>query len=95
MKQPEKDRAVSSPNGSYKKKYHLKSSLTNRYCASVSNPTVQPDERTEMGVPIPSTENVEYSKEYQEENQRQHKKTAALQRFEIFISGKQDHHFFY
>lgn len=34
----------------------------------MSNPTVQPDERTEMGVPIPSTENVEYSKEYQEEN---------------------------
>lgn len=34
----------------------------------MSNPTVQPDGRTEMGIPIPSTENVEYSKEYQEEN---------------------------
>lgn len=34
----------------------------------MSNPTVQPDERTKMGIPIPSTENVEYSKEYQEEN---------------------------
>lgn len=70
MKYPEKDRAVFSPHGSYRKKYRLKASLTNKYCASVSNPTVQPDERTEMGVPIPSLENVEYSKEYQEENQR-------------------------
>lgn len=70
MKYPEKDKAVSSPEGSYRKKYHLKSSITNRYCVSVSNPTVQPDARTEMGVPIPSLENIEYSKEYQEENQR-------------------------
>ena len=70
MKYPEKDSAVSFPNGSYKKKYHLNAALTNQYCASVSNPTVQPDARTEMGVPVPSLENVEYSKEYQEENQR-------------------------
>lgn len=68
MRYPQKDKAVSSPEGSYRKKYHLKSSLTNKYCVSVSNPTVQPDERTEMGVAIPSLENVEYSKEYQEEN---------------------------
>jgi len=33
------------------------------------NPTVQADSKTEMGVPIPSDENVEYSKEYQEENE--------------------------
>lgn len=70
MKYPGKDKAVSSPDGSYRKKYRLNASMTNKYCASVSNPTVQPDARTEMGVPIPSTENVEYSKEYQEENQR-------------------------
>ena len=65
MKMPKKDKAVSSPHGSYKK---LKASLTNKYCVNVSNPTVQPDARTEMGVAVPSTENVEYSKEYQEEN---------------------------
>ena len=69
MKYPEKDKAVSSPHGSYKKKYHLKASITNKYCINVANPTVQPDARTEMGVAIPSLENVEYSKEYQEENQ--------------------------
>ncbi len=68
MKMPEKDRAVSSPKGSYIKKYKLKPSLTNKYSVNVSNPTVQPDERTEMGVAIPSRENIEYSKEYQEEN---------------------------
>lgn len=54
---------------SYKKKYKLSSKLTNKYCENVFNPTVQPDNKTEMGVPIPSTENTSYSKEYQEENQ--------------------------
>ncbi len=53
----------------YKKKYHLNPKLTNRYCESVYNPTVQPDEITEMGVPIPTTENTEYSKEYEEQNE--------------------------
>ncbi len=53
---------------SYRKKYRLNPRITNKYCANISNPTVQPDNRTEMGVPIPSDENVEYSKEYQEEN---------------------------
>ncbi|MCD7872573.1 MAG: hypothetical protein LUG21_04620 [Clostridiales bacterium] len=66
--QPKKNKAVSSPKGSYKKKYRLDGKLTNKYCSSVSNPTIQPDERTAMGIPIPSTENVEYSKEYGEEN---------------------------
>ncbi|MBR4241288.1 MAG: hypothetical protein IKR97_03600, partial [Eubacterium sp.] len=33
------------------------------------NPTVQADSKTEMGVPIPAKENVEQSKEYQEENE--------------------------
>ncbi len=70
MKYPNKDKAVSYPHGSYKKKYRLKPKLTNAYCESVSNPTVQPDARTEMGVSIPDLLNVEYSKEYQEENQR-------------------------
>lgn len=53
---------------SYQEKYRLNPSLVNRYCASVSNPTVQPDEKTEMGVPIPDMLNTEFSKEYQEEN---------------------------
>lgn len=55
-------------NNSYKQKYRLSPSLTNRYCSNISNPTVQPDSRTEMGVPIPNEDNVQYSKEYQEEN---------------------------
>ncbi len=70
MNLPNKDKAVLYPNGSYKKKYRLSPNLTNTYCESVSNPTVQPDARTEMGVSIPDQMNIEYSKEYQEENQR-------------------------
>ncbi len=54
----------------YQKKYCLSPDIVNRYCANVANPTVQPDEKTEMGVPIPAKENVEFSKEYEEENQR-------------------------
>lgn len=53
----------------YQHKYHLDPSLTNQYCINVYNPTVQPDGKTEMGVPIPTTENVEFSKEYEEENE--------------------------
>lgn len=54
----------------YKKKYQLSkdTDLTNKYLTSITNPTVQPDRKTEMGVPIPNTQNVEYSKEYEEEN---------------------------
>lgn len=54
----------------YKKKYQLSkdTDLTNKYLSSITNPTVQPDRKTEMGVPIPDTQNVEYSKEYEEEN---------------------------
>ena len=54
----------------YKKKYNLNkdNDLTNKYLTSISNPTVQPDRKTEMGVPIPDTQNVKYSKEYEEEN---------------------------
>ena len=54
----------------YKKKYQLSkdTDLTNKYLNSITNPTVQPDRKTEMGVPIPDTQNVEYSKEYEEEN---------------------------
>ena len=53
----------------YKKKYQLSkdTDLTNKYLTSITNPTVQPDKKTEMGVPIPDTQNVEYSKEYEEE----------------------------
>ena len=53
----------------YKKKYKLNSKITNKYASWTSNPTVQPDGETEMGVPIPTMQNVEYSKEYQEENE--------------------------
>lgn len=54
----------------YKKKYQLSkdTDLTNKYLTSITNPTVQPDRKTEMGVPIPDTQNVEHSKEYEEEN---------------------------
>lgn len=54
----------------YKKKYQLSkdTDLTNKYLTSITNPTVQPDRKTEMGVSIPDTQNVEYSKEYEEEN---------------------------
>ncbi len=54
---------------SYKAKYGLERDLTNRYSSWVTNPTVQPDEKTEMGVPVPDKLNTEFSKEYQEENQ--------------------------
>lgn len=54
---------------SYKKKYRLNPKLTNKYCASVYNPTVQPDSKTEMGVPVPSEQNTDFSKEYEEENE--------------------------
>lgn len=67
--QPKFNKAVSSPNGSYKKKYRVNPSITNSYAVNISNPTVQPDARTEMGIPIPDDMNVEYSKEYEEENQ--------------------------
>lgn len=54
----------------YRNKYQLNkdTDLTNKYLTSITNPTVQPDTKTEMGVPIPDTQNVEYSKEYEEEN---------------------------
>ena len=54
---------------SYKKKYRLNPKLTNKYCASVYNPSVQPDSKTEMGVPVPSVQNTDFSKEYEEENE--------------------------
>ena len=54
---------------SYNKKYRLNPKLTNKYCASVYNPTVQPDSKTEMGVPVPSVQNTDFSKEYEEENE--------------------------
>lgn len=52
----------------YIEKYRLDPIITNRYAGWVSNPTVQPDNITEMGVPIPDKINTEFSKEYQEEN---------------------------
>lgn len=58
----------SKRNKGYKEKYQLDSKVSNRYGGWVTNPTVQPDEKTEMGVPVPSEMNTEFSKEYQEEN---------------------------
>lgn len=68
-KPPKFNKAVTSPNGSYKRKYRVNPSITGVYAESISNPTVQPDARTEMGIPIPDDMNVEFSKEYEEENQ--------------------------
>ena len=53
----------------YKKKYRLKKSISGKYGAWMFNPTVQPDGKTEMGVPIPCEENVEHSKEYGEDHE--------------------------
>ena len=53
----------------YKEKYQIALEISNRYASSVSNPTVQPDNKTEMGVPIPDQLNTEFSKEYQEFSQ--------------------------
>ena len=55
--------------GNNKKKYRLSPEASRTLGAWVSNPTVQPNGKTEMGVPIPCEENVEYSKEYGEENE--------------------------
>ena len=52
-----------------KKKHKLSRILIDNLPEWISNPTVQPDSKTEMGVSIPDDENVEYSKEYQEENE--------------------------
>lgn len=52
----------------FEEKYQLDPEITNKYAAWASNPTVQPDDTTEMGVPIPDELNTEFSKEYQEEN---------------------------
>jgi hypothetical protein len=51
-----------------KKKFKIKK-VTNKLSAFETNPTVQPDSKTEMGVPIPDEQNVELSKEFQEENE--------------------------
>ena len=37
------------------------------YGVNLSN--VQPDSKTEMGVPVPSVQNTDFSKEYEEENE--------------------------
>ena len=51
----------------YREKYALTTGeVTARYCENITNPTVQPDGKTEMHTPIPD---VEQSKAYQEENQ--------------------------
>lgn len=52
----------------YTDKYQTDPSIMNKYSSWITNPTVQADEKTEMGVPIPSVLNTEFSKEYQEEN---------------------------
>lgn len=54
---------------SYIDKYKLDPDVTNTLSGWITNPTVQPDNKTEMGVPVPDKLNTEFSKEYQEENQ--------------------------
>ncbi|MCM1286031.1 MAG: hypothetical protein NC213_06115 [Acetobacter sp.] len=63
------DASVRKHSKSYKDKYRLDPTLVNKYSSWTTNPTVQPDDKTEMGVPIPSQLNTEFSKEYEEENQ--------------------------
>lgn len=47
-----------------------KKDVTNKYKAFEMNSVVQPDETTEMNVPIPSTENVEDAKQCSEDNEK-------------------------
>ena len=47
-----------------------KKDVTNRYEAFETNSVVQPDDTTEMNVPIPSAENVEDAKAFGEENEK-------------------------
>ncbi len=70
-KMPKKNKIKFTPKGEYVKKYQLSpqgEAATNAFGANMANPTVQPDGRTEMGVAVPDEQNVEYSKEYGEEN---------------------------
>ena len=54
----------------YREKYALTAGeVTARYCENITNPTVQPDGKTEMQTPSPDAAHVEQSKAYQEENQ--------------------------
>ena len=46
-----------------------KKDVTNKYKTFETNPTVQPDEVTEMNVPVPSDENAKNSKEFGEEHE--------------------------
>ena len=51
----------------YREKYALTTGeVTARYCENITNPTVQPDGKTEMHTPIPDVAHVEQSKAYQE-----------------------------
>lgn len=69
-----KNQKAAETSGKKHKNYKVKYSLahhadvTNKYSASITNPTVQPDGKTETGVPIPDEENVKYSKSYGETN---------------------------
>ncbi|MBQ8980275.1 MAG: DUF3787 domain-containing protein [Eubacterium sp.] len=51
------------------KKKKNKKDVSNKYEIWATNPTVQPDETTEMNVPIPSEQNVQNSKEYGENHE--------------------------
>ena len=48
------------------KKKKNKKDVSNKYEIWATNPTVQPNGKTEMGVPIPSDNDVENAKEYGE-----------------------------
>lgn len=46
-----------------------KKDVSNKLKTFETNPTVQPDSRTEMNVPIPSDQNVENSKDFGESHE--------------------------
>lgn len=45
-------------------------SILNQYGTYITNAVTQADKETQMGVPIPSQENVDEARKFQEENQK-------------------------
>ena len=74
----------------YREKYALTTGEgTARYCENITNPTVQPDGKTDMHTPIPDVAHVEQSKAYQVENQLYpNQRTAALCRLVLYVLVK-------
>ncbi len=51
------------------KKKKQRRDVSNTYETFATNPVVQPDDKTEKNVPIPSAENVELSRDYSENHE--------------------------